>query len=180
MAAFMETLGISIKGKIAWLAKELPLVLLILALIGADSYIIGQEVSARWLPVLGLVLGIGLAYFGFKAITFLRSVTRHCPACGKGIITDSKEEKIVLILGMLLLLIGLVLVCINNSIALIFGVHWLHSWGPFLGLIVVCIGWWMLTLFSGMFKSEGKPRLVGFILSGVLLIEVLLKFGFSL
>ena len=97
MSAFMDTLGITKQGKITWVAKKLlTTLLLILAVVlvtTVDYLIIGQSVSARWLPLVGLVLGVGLACLIFREITFLRNLGRRSPADGKGIGTDKEKKK---------------------------------------------------------------------------------------
>ena len=165
MSAFMDTLGITKQGKITWVAKKLLTTLLLILAVAlvttVDYFIIGQSVSARWLPLVGLVLGVGLACLVFREITFLRDLRKHSPADGKGIGTDKEKKKIVLISRRWAFFLALVFFCVPNSIALVFNVHWLHTFGLGLGLSFMCIGWWMSTLFWEQFKGDWMWWLLG-------------------
>ena len=176
MNAITGNLGSTKQEKFAWLAKQLPLIFITIALVIFDVFIIGQGVSDHWLPILGLALGIGLACLGFGEITFLR---KRCAACEKRIITDEKLGKIVLISGRLLSLLGAALVVLENSIALVFNIHWLQTFGDALGLSLLCIGTWMLILFTERYKDDRKWRRMGFLFCSLLLVEALFTFGFG-
>ena len=66
---------------------------------------------------------------------------------------------------------------LNNSMALVFNINWLHIWGSILGTSMVCIGIWMFALFAELFKGDRKLRTMGLFLSGLLFVEIFLKFG---
>ena len=165
MSTFMETVGITKQGKITWVTKKLLTTLLMILIVGlvttADYLIIGQSVSARWLPLVGLVLGVGLTCLVFREIIFLRDLRRHSPADGKEIGTDKDKKKIVLLSRRWAFFLGLVFIGVPNSIALVFNAHWLHTSGFTLGLSLVCIGWWMSTLFWEQFKGDWMWWLLG-------------------
>ena len=165
MSAFMETLGITKHGKITWVAQKLLTVLLMILIVGfvttADYLIIGQSVSDRWLPLVGLVLGVGLTCLVFREITFLRDLRRRSPTDGKGSGTNKEKKKIVLVSRRWAFLLGLVFIGVPNSIALVSNLHWLHTFGLSLGLSFVCIGWWMTTLFWEQFKGDWMWWFVG-------------------
>ena len=176
MNAVMRILRSTKQEKVAWIGKQLPIILATVAFITLDDFIIGQNVSARWLPILGLTLGVSLACIGFCEIAFIR---KRCTACGKRIFISEGQEKIVLISGRSLFLLGVVLVLLNNSIALVFNIHWLHTLGHVLGLSLACIGIWLLALHCERYKGDRQWQRTGFIFSSLLFVEVLFKFGFG-
>ncbi|MYF98635.1 hypothetical protein F4212_05800 [Candidatus Poribacteria bacterium] len=165
MSALMDTLGITKQGKTTWVAQKLLTVLLMMLIVvlvtTADNLIIGQSVSARWLPLVGLVLGIGLTGLVFREITFLRDLRRHSPVDEKETGADKEKKKVVLLTRRWLFFFGIVFIGVHNSIALVFNVHWLHTFGLGLGLSFVCIGWWMSTLFWEQFKGDWMWWLLG-------------------
>ena len=165
MSAFMDTLGVTKHGKITWVAKKLLTILLMMLIVvlvtTVDYLIIGQSVSARWFPLVGLVLGIGLTCLVLREITFLRNLRRHSSADGQENVIDKEQKKFVLLSRRWSFFLGLVFIGVPNSIALVFKVHWLHTFGLSLGLSFVCIGWWMSTLFWEQFKGDWMWWLVG-------------------
>lgn len=165
MSTFMETLGITKQGKTTWVASKLlttlSMLLIVVLVTTADYHIIGRSVSARWLPLVGLVLGVGLACLVFHEITFLRNLRTHSPADGKETGTDKEKKKIVLVSRRWSFFLGIVFIGVPNSIALVFNAHWLHTFGLGLGLSFVCIGWWMTTLFWEQFKGDWMWWLLG-------------------
>ncbi len=158
-------------------AKRASTVLLIFAIVVFDDLIVVDAVTSRWLPILGLVLGICFACLGFVVLAFIR---RRCKECGKRIILDSIREKTVLISGFSLLLSGVLIVALNNSMALVFNIHWLDTWGLILGQSLACIGIWFGALFSELFAGDRKLHKSGFLMSGLLLVFVILELGFGL
>ena len=158
MSAFMVTLGITKQRKFTWVAKKLLTTLLLILTVGfvttTDYLIIGQNVSDRWIPLVGLILGVGLTCLVFREITFLRDLRTNSPADGKGIGTDKEKKKIVLLSRRWSFFIGIVFFAVPNSLALVFNAHWLYTFRLSLGLSFVCIGWWMTTLFWEQFKGD--------------------------
>ena len=155
-------------------AKRVSTVLLISVIVVFDEFIVKNAVTTRWLPLLGLVLGICFACLGFLVLTFIR---RRCTECGKRIVFDNIREKTVLILGFSLLIFGGLVIVLNNSMALVFNIHWLHTWGSILGTSIVGISIWMVVLFSDFFKGDRKLRTMGLFFSGLLFVEIFLKIG---
>lgn len=162
------------QDRIVQYAKTLSTVLLISAIVVFDEVIIAETVATRWIPLLGLVLGICFACLGFFVLVIIR---RRCTECGKRIVSDNIREKTVLISGFSLLVFGALVMVLNNSMALVLNIHWLHIWGSILGTSMVCIGIWMFALFAELFKGDRKLRTMGLFLSGLLFVEIFLKFG---
>ncbi|MCY4552064.1 MAG: hypothetical protein OXC79_00205 [Candidatus Poribacteria bacterium] len=169
MNAVMGILRSTKQKKIAWVEKQLPIILIIL-LVTADN-MVTHSISGHWVPILGFVLGAGLMCFGFFQVFPLFSEIRIKEVVGR--------EKIAWISGILLLIAGGVVVTLNNSIALIFKVQWLYaSWGSIvLGSGLICLGYWTLTLFSELFKGNHKWKFIGIFFHSLLLVELLFKFG---
>lgn len=160
--------------KIVRFAKGLSTVLLLSVIVAFDNFIAEKFVVTRWLPFLGLVLGICFACLCFLLLTIIR---RRCTKCGKRIVSDNMREETFMISGSALLIFGGFGIVLNNSIALVLNVHWLHAWGSTLGTGMACIGIWMISLSGELFKGDRKLRLMGLFLSGLLLVEIILKFG---
>ena len=169
MNAVMGILRSTKQKKIAWVGKQLPIILIIL-LITADN-MVTHSISGHWVPILGFALGAGLMCFGFFQVFPLFSEIRIKEVVGR--------EKIAWISGILLLIAGGVVVTLNNSIALIFKVQWLYaSWGSIIfGSGLICLGYWTLTLFSELFKGNHKWKFIGVFFHSLLLVELLFKFG---
>ncbi len=170
MSAFMDTLGITKQGKIAWFVKQLPIIGIILLIGVGDSF--ANSVSQRWLPVLGFVLGAGLACFSFYMVfPPLRKIET---------MEATKTEKISWISGIALAILGGTVFTLNNSIAVIFNVQSLHTFvvSFVVGLGIVCIAYWIMTLSSELFKDDRKWKFYGIVLHSVLLIGVLIKYVF--
>lgn len=169
MNAVMGILRSTKQKKNAWVGKQLPIILIIV-LVTADN-MVTHSISGHWVPILGFVLGAGLMCFGFFQVFPLFSEIRIKEVVGR--------EKIAWISGILLLIAGGVVVTLNNSIALIFKVQWLYaSWGSIVfGSGLICLGYWMLTLFSELFKGNHKWKFIGIFFHSLLLVELLFKFG---
>ena len=126
-----------------------------------------QNVSVNWLPVMGFVLGVSLAGIGFW---LFRKI---------GIIKGTRQEQIAWISGLSLLIIGGGIPMLNKSIATIFNVQWLyHSReAVILGLVLVCLGYWTLTLFSKLFISDRIWKYIGIFIHTGLFACLFFKFG---
>lgn len=163
----MSTVAQSLKNtkqeKIAWFIKQLPIVFIIMLASAGDSVV--QSVSGHWLPVTGFVLGVSLAGIGFW---LFRKI---------GVIKATRQEKITWISGISLLITGGGIVTLNNSVATIFNVQWLHDvWGSLIfGLVLACLGYW--TLFSELFKRDRIWKFMGIFLHSLLFAGLLFKFG---
>lgn len=160
--------------KIVGFAKGLSTVLLVSVIVVFDNFIVEKYVITRWLPFLGLVLGICIACLCFLLLAIIR---RRCTKCGKRIKSDSMREKTVIISGFSLLLFGALIMLLKNSMALVFNISVLHAWGSILGTSMVCIGIWMISLFVELVKGDRKLRSMGLFLSGLLFVEIFLKFA---
>lgn len=171
MNAVMGILRSTKQEKIAWVRKQLPIILIVL-LITADN-MVTHSISGHWVPILGFVLGASLMCFGFFQVFPLFREIRIKEAAG--------GKKITWISGLSLLIAGGVIVSLNNSIALVFNVQWLHAWWGSIvfGLGLICIGYWTLTPFSELFKGDRKWKFMGIFFHSLLLIGVIFKFGFG-
>ena len=171
MNAVMGILRSTKQKKIAWIGKQLPIILIVL-LITADN-MVTHSISGHWVPILGFVLGASLMCFGFFQVFPLFSEIRIKEVAGR--------EKIIWISGLSLLIAGGVIVTLNNSIALVFNVQWLYaSWGAIVfGLGLICLGYWTLTLFSELFKDDRKWKFMGIFFHSLLLAGIIFKFGFG-
>ena len=141
MSTVTESLKNTKQEKIAWFIKQLPIVFIIMLASTSDSIV--QSVSVHWMPFIGFVLGVslaGLCFWLFRKI----SVTKA-----------TRQEKIVFISGVSLLITSVVIMTLNNSAATIFNVQWLHdSWGSLIfGLVLACLGHWTLFI-SELFKRD--------------------------
>ena len=157
--------------KIVWVRKQLPTILIVL-LITADN-MVTHSISGHWVPILGFVLGASLMCFGFFQVFPLFSEIRIKEVTG--------GKKIVWISGLSLLILGGVIVSLNNSIALVFNIQWLHAWWGSIvfGLGLICIGYWTLTPFSELFKGDRKWKFIGIFFHSLLLVGIIFKFGFG-
>ncbi|MDE0638782.1 MAG: hypothetical protein OXI43_23315 [Candidatus Poribacteria bacterium] len=157
--------------KIAWFVKQLPIIGIILLIAVGDS--LANSVSQRWLPVLGFVLGASFACFSFYIVFPLISKIRTMEA--------TKTEKIAWISGIPLAIIGGTVFTLNNSIAVIFNVRLLHTFvvSFIVGLGLVCVAYWIMTLSSELFKGDRIWKFCGIFLHSVLLIGVLIKYAFK-
>ena len=162
------------QDRIVQYAKTLSTVLLISVIVVFDEFIIAKTVATRWIPLLGLVLGICFACLGFLVLAFIR---RRCTECGKRIVSDNIRENTVQISGFSLYVFGGLVMVLNNSLALVFNIHWLHIWGSVLGTSMVCIGGWTFALFGELFKGDRKLRTMSIFLSGLLFVEIFFRFG---
>ena len=171
MNAVMGILRSTKQKKIAWVRKQLPSILIIL-LIVADN-MVTNSISGHWVSILGFVLGASLMCFGFFQVFPLFREIRTKEVGGR--------ERIAWISGLSLLILGGVIVILNNSIALVFNVQWLYaSWGAIVfGLVLICLGYWTLTLFSELFKGDRKWKFMGIFFHSLLLVGVIFKFGFG-
>ncbi len=176
MTTSAEVLGSLKQEKIVRFAKRLSTVLLVSVIVVFDDFIVAN-ITTRWhYSLLGVGLGICFACLGFLVLAFVK---RRCAKCGERIIPDSIREKVVLITGFSLLTFGGLIVILNNSLALVFNVHWLHTWGLILGQSLACIGIWLGALFSDRFAGDRNLRKAGFFMSSLLLVFVILKLGFG-
>lgn len=165
MSTVTQSLKNTKQERIAWFIKQLPIVLIIMLASVGDSIV--QSVSVHWLPVMGFVLGVGLAGIGFWLFGKI-SVTKA-----------TKQEKIAFISGISLLITGAVIMTLNNLVATIFNVQWLHDlWGSLiLGSTLACLGHW--ALFTELFKRDRIWKFMGIFLHSILFAGLLFKFGFG-
>ena len=165
MSTATQSLKNTKQERIAWFIKQLPIVLIIMLASVGDSIV--QSVSVRWLPVMGFVLGVSLAGIGFWLFGKI-SVTKA-----------TKQEKIAFISGISLLITGAVIMTLNNLVATIFNVQWLHDlWGSLIfGSTLACLGHWVL--FSELFKRDRIWKFMGVFLHSILFAGLLFKFGFG-
>lgn len=170
MDAVMRILQSTKQEKITWLGKQVPIICIIL-LITADNFI-ADVVGKNWLPTLGFGLGMSLACFGFYILFPILKKIRTMKA--------TKTEKIAWISGITLAIFGITVMTLNNSIAVIFNVLSLHTFAIsyVVGLGIVCIAYWIMTLPSELFKSDRKWKFYGIILHSVLLVGILIKYAF--
>ncbi len=170
MNAVMGILRSTKQEKIAWVVKQLPIIGVIL-LITADD-LIADGVSKHWLPTLGFVLGVSLACFGFYIVFPLLRKIRTTEA--------TRTEKVACISGIALTILGGTIVILNDSIAIIFNIQSLHTFvvSFVVGLGIVCIAYWIMTLPSELFKGDRKWKIYGIVLHSGLLIGVLIKYAF--
>ena len=155
--------------KIKWIGKKLPTILIIL-LITVDN-MVTHSINGHWVPILGFVLGASLMCFGFFQVFPLFSEIRTKEVAGR--------EKIAWISGLSLLIVGGVIITLNDSLALVFNVEWLHAWGGsfVFGLGLICLGYWTVTLCSELFKGDRKWKFIGVFFHSLLLVGLLFKFG---
>lgn len=165
MSTATESLKNTKQERIAWFIKQLPIVLIIMLASASDSMV--QRVSVHWLPAMGFVLGVSLAGIGFW---LFRKI---------GVTKATSQEKIAFISGISLLIIGAVIMTLNNSVAMIFNVQWLHdsSGSLIFGSVLACLGHWML--FSELFKRDRIWKFMGIFLHSLLFAGLLFKFGFG-
>ena len=165
MSTVTESLKNTKQEKIAWFIKQLPIVFIMMLASAGDSIV--QSVSVHWLPLMGFVLGVSLASIGFWLFKKI-SVTEA-----------TRQEKITVISGFSLLMTGAVIMVLNNSVATIFNVQWLHaSWGTIVfSFGLICIGYWTLTLFSELFKGDRIWKYIGIFIHTGLFAGSLFKFG---
>ena len=164
MSTVTQSLKNTKQERIAWFIKQsLPIVLIIMLVSVGDSIV--QSVSVPWLPAMGFVLGVSLAGIGFWLFGKI-SVTKA-----------TKQEKIAFISGISLLTTGAVILTLNNSVATIFNVQWLHdSWGALIfGSTLACLGYWML--FIKLFKRDRIEKFMGIFLHSLLFAGLFFKFG---
>ena len=81
MNAVMGILRSTKQKKIAWVGKQLPIILIIL-LVTADN-MVTHSISGHWVPILGFVLGAGLMCFGFFQVFPLFSEIRIKEVVGR-------------------------------------------------------------------------------------------------
>ena len=165
MSAFMDTLGITKQGKIA--LTNLLLAISLVALASMDTFIIGRSVEARWLPAMGFVLGLALAYLGFWTFQSYSQI---------GSIKATTWETIVFISGVSLFFLGGVFLVANNLIALVFNIDWLYDSRMISVPILLCLGFWTLTFFSEFFRNERMWTYIGLVINGLLIVCVIAKF----
>ena len=165
MSTATQSLKNTEQERIAWFIKQLPIVFIVTLVSVGDSIV--QSVSVHWLPLIGFVLGASLAGIGFW---LFRKI---------GVIKGTRQEKIAWISGISLLIIGGGIMTLNNLVATIFNVQWLHdSWGSLIfGLVWACLGYW--TLFSEIFKRDRIWRFIGIFLHSLLFVGLLFKIGFG-
>ena len=144
---------------------------IIFALTYVDIYIIGRGVDARWLPAVGFSLGLGLtglgcwAYKEFSELVTMQVATR---------------EKIAVISGLSLSVLGCAFIVANNSLALLLNVNWLYGSRFISALILFWIGFWIFTLFSEVFNDFRLWKYIGLGINSLLLVCVVAKsFGYS-
>lgn len=165
MSAFMETLGITKQGKIVF--ANFLFVISLVALSYMDNFIIGWSADTRWLPTMGFVLGLALAYLGFW--TF-----QSCSQIGS--VKTTTWEKIVFISGFSLFFLGGVFLVANNLIARVFKLTWLYDSRMISVPILLCLGFWILTFFSKIYRNERFWIYIGLVINGLLSICVVAKF----
>ncbi len=144
---------------------------IIIALINVDIFIIGRGVDARWLPAVGFGLGLGLTCLGFWAYKeFSKLVTMKV----------ATREKIAVISGLSLSVLGVAFIVANNSLALVFNVDWLYGSRFISAFILFWIGFWIITLFSEVFNDFRLWKYIGLGINGLLLVCVVAKsFGYN-
>ena len=171
MSAVMGIWRSTKQKKSAWIGKQLPIILIIL-LVTVDN-MVTYSVRGHWVPILGFVLGAGLMCFGFFQIFPLFRDIKIKEVAGR--------KKIAWLSGLSLLILGGVIVTLNNSLALVFNSEWLRTFGGsfIIGSGLVCLGYWTLTLFSELFKGDRKWKFIGIFLHSLLLVGVIFKFGFG-
>ena len=163
MSTVTQSLKNTKQERIAWFIKQLPIVLIIILASVGDSMV--QSVSVHWLPVMGFVLGAGVAGIGFWLFKKI------------GVRKGTRQEKVAWISGLSLSIIGVGILTLNNSVATIFNVQWLHdSWGALIfGLVLACLGYW--TLFIKLFKRDRIEKFMGIFLHILLFAGLFFKFG---
>ena len=165
MSTATQSLKNTKQERINWFIKQLPIVFIVMLVSVGDSIV--HSVSVNWLPVIGFVLGASLAGIGFWLFRKI-SVTKA-----------TRQEKIAFISGISLLITGAVILTLNNSVATIFNVQWLHdsSGSLIFGSTLACLGHW--TLFSELFKHDRIWKFMGIFLHSLLFAGLLFKFGFG-
>lgn len=140
---------------------------IIFVLTYVDISIIGRGVDARWLPAVGFGLGLGLTCIGFWAYKeFSKLVTMKV----------ATREKIAVISGLSLSVLGIAFIVVNNSIALILNVDWLYGSRFISAFILFWIGFWIVTLFSEVFNDFRLWKYIGLGINGLLIVCVVAKF----
>ena len=167
MSTATQSLKNTKQERINWFIKQLPIVFIVMLVSVGDSIV--HSVSVNWLPVIGFVLGASLAGIGFWLFRKI-SVKKA-----------TRQEKIAFISGISLLITGTLILTLNNSIATIFNVQWLHdSWVSLIfGSALACLGYWTSTLFSELFKRDRIWKFMGIFLHSFLFAGLLFKFGFG-
>ncbi|MCG9128658.1 hypothetical protein JT359_13755 [Candidatus Poribacteria bacterium] len=172
MSAFVETLGRNKENIFRRIPRELFIpAMIILALV--DINIIGRSLDSHWLPAVGFVLGIGLAGLGFFIYHSTADIrmTKH-----------PITEKLAWLTGISLILLGVTFMITNNSIALVLNLDWLYDSRTVTVPILLCLGFWIITLSSKLFRTDRKWCLyAGSGFNGLLLVCVVAKlFGYGL
>lgn len=174
MNASIETIGNTKQGITAWVRKRLSIILIILLII-VDDYLV-PNLSVRWIPVLGFIFGVSFACSCFGVYKLFPLLSKF------GAISDTQREINALITGIPLMTLGAVILLLNDSLASVFSIQWLHTFeGSFvIGMTLTCLGYWIITVFTDSeLKGDFKWKLIGVVLHSLVLIGVIIEYVFD-